>query len=248
MIPMTAKTSTAIVDDEDLTASAPTVVKQSYTIPCSSAFRDAVETLAATRQVNVGDIARSVLLMLPWGVIDGYADPGEPQPGDRELVILKSGPAKGRPWRRKPRLQVRMAPGYSPAAIRKALGVALALAGEQVTVRLEAPSAPKAAAPEPPPVAAPPQDHPQMDAIREELARMRAAIAVLAFDPLPAGVNSRAEALYVLGFPPGTWPDAREIRGRFRMLATVHHPDSRFGDHARMSQLNQAMEFLRGGS
>ena len=73
---------------------------------------------------------------------------------------------------------------------------------------------------------------------------MKAAIGVLAFDPLDDGVNSRAEALHVLGFPPGARPDRRTIRARFRMLATIHHPDSHFGSHLRMSQLNQAMEFL----
>jgi hypothetical protein len=29
------------------------------------------------------------------------------------------------------------------------------------------------------------------------------------------------------------------------MLAAIHHPDSAYGDHRRMSQLNEAIGFLR---
>jgi hypothetical protein len=32
------------------------------------------------------------------------------------------------------------------------------------------------------------------------------------------------------------------------MLATVHHPDAPFGDTRRMSQINQAMSWLRAGA
>jgi hypothetical protein len=39
--------------------------KHSYTIPCSSALRDAVSDLAARRGVNVADLVRSVVLMVP---------------------------------------------------------------------------------------------------------------------------------------------------------------------------------------
>ena len=224
-------------------------IKHSYTIPCSTAFRDAVETLAAQRRVNVGDVARSVLLVMPPAVIAAFDDPGDPDPGDRETVILKSGPAQGRPWRRKPRLQVRMPPGYEVDFIRRALGLALALESGSMCLRLEDPRAkpPEPAAPPPPP---PPSDaHIEASraaaAAHEEVERLRAIINVLSFDPLPHGVSTRDEALHVLGFPPGTRPDRRTIRARFRMLATIHHPDSQHGSHNRMSQLNQAMEFLK---
>lgn len=224
-------------------------IKHSYTIPCSTAFRDAVEALAARRRVNVGDVARSVLLVMPPAVIAAFDDPGDPDPGDRETVILKSGPAQGRPWRRKPRLQVRMPPGYEMDFIRRALGLALALESGSMCLKLEDPRAkpPEPAAPPPPP---PPSDaHIEADraaaAAHEEVERLRAIINVLSFDPLPHGVSTRDEALHVLGFPPGTRPDRRTIRARFRMLATIHHPDSQHGSHNRMSQLNQAMEFLK---
>ena len=64
------------------------------------------------------------------------------------------------------------------------------------------------------------------------------------FAVLPFGVRSRADALFVLGFRPGTRPDRAAIRGRMRVLAAVHHPDSPSGDHERMAQVNAAVEFL----
>ncbi len=218
-------------------------LKHSYTVPCSSVFREAVEALAESRQVNVGDLARSVLLVVPAEGVESFPDPGEPPSHDRETVILKSGPAEGRPWRRKPRLQVRMPPGHAIPFIRRALGLALALAEGTRTVTVEDPkAAAQRSEPEPPP----PQ-HVEEDPAADELERLRAIISALAFEPLADGVRSRAEALYVLGFLPDARPDSRTVRAKFRLLATIHHPDGEHGDHQRMSQLNQAMSLLRGG-
>lgn len=205
-----------------------TVTKKSYTIPCSSTFRDAVAAAARRRRVNVADMARSILLSLSAEDVAAFPDPGGPGPDDRDTVVIKSGPARGRPWRRKPRLQVRMAPGYAVATIRRALGLALALAGGDLRLRLDDAAASPAA-----------------DGAGDEVERLRAMVGVLSFDPLQGGVRTRAEALYVLGFPPEADPGQRVLRARFRMLATIHHPDGAFGSHGRMSQLNAAMEMLR---
>jgi len=218
------------------------MTKQAYTITCASRFRDDVLSLAERRGVNAGDIARSVLLVVPINEIRDYPDPGGPSAGDREVVILKSGAAKGRPWRRKPRLQVRMAPGYDPVTLRRALAIALAMARGETGVRLEPAEVPLMTL-EPEPahettVTAAPAD--------EELNRLRAAVSALSFDPLEEGVRTRDEALHVLGLPPGRMPDRTTLRARFRMLATIHHPDGELGDHRRMAQLNSAMEVLRG--
>lgn len=212
------------------------VLKHSYTVPCSSVFRDAVEALAARRNVNVGDLARSVLLVVPAEAVDAFPDPGGPPSGEREVVVLKSGPAAGRPWRRKPRLQVRMPPGYSVPFVRRSLALALALDRGELKVNLDA----VAATPAPAPV----NDN-LLVAAREELERLRAIVNVLAFEPLSDGVRNRDEALHVLGFPPGSWPGPKLIRAKFRMLATIHHPDSPHGNHQRMAQMNAAMEILK---
>lgn len=234
-------------------------VKTSYTLPCSSAFRDAVLALAARRRVNAADLARSVMLVVPEKIIDAYPDPGEPAANDRETVVLRSGRAAGRPWRRKPRLQVRLPDGLTVPFVRKALNMALALDDGTVTLRIEdaardaSPADPDATGgtglkppPEPAPSAAEETLRAEAARLREELERLHAVIAVLLFAPLPHGVRTQAEALHVLGFPPNTNPGSQELRARFRMLATIHHPDGTFGSHERMSQLNAAMDILRG--
>ncbi|HIJ63574.1 MAG TPA: J domain-containing protein [Rhodospirillaceae bacterium] len=215
-----------------------TVLKHSYTVPCASAFRIRVEQLAARRNVNVGDLARSILLVVPADVIAAYPDPGEPGMEDRETIVLKSGPAQGRPWRRKPRLQVRLPPGHEVPLIRQALALALAMDGGEQLVRI--------GDARPAPVEKPVHEPLPTQEVADEMERLQTIISVLAFEPLPQGVKTRGEALHVLGFPPGAEPDLRKLRAKFRMLATIHHPDSLYGSHLRMSQLNQAMDLLRG--
>ncbi|RVU36956.1 J domain-containing protein [Hwanghaeella grinnelliae] len=205
----------------------------SYAVPCSSRFRDAVLEMAADREVNVGDLARSIMLTLSPDAIKGATDPGEPEESDRETVVLKSGPSAGKPWRRKPRLQVRLPAGHDVVDIRKALGIALDLHGGDCEVRLES-----AAAPEWPEI---------VHELEEKVARLQVTIATLAFEPLANGVRTQDEAMHVLGFIPGTRPDSKTIKARYRMMAAIHHPDSEFGDHARMSQINQAMSLLKNG-
>ena len=111
--------------------------KRSYTVPCSSVFRDRASAHAEKLNVHVADLARSAVLLAPQNVIADFPDPGPPASGDRETVILKSGPAKGRPWRRKPRLQVRMGPGLTVLFIRRYLALALAVGEGRLRIRIE---------------------------------------------------------------------------------------------------------------
>lgn len=215
--------------------------KHSYTIPCSSDFRDAVTALAGKRRVNVADLARSVALVVGTEEIAAFPDPGDPVAGDRETVVLKSGSSKGKPWQRKPRLQVRMAPGYDAVILRKALGMALAIDAGELDINL------KGAGIEDEAPAAPVVEESLIIEAREEMERLRSIISVLSFDPLPKGIRSRDDALHILGFPPGSLPDNRSLKNRFRTLATIHHPDSGHGNHDRMSQLNEAMDHLKRG-
>lgn len=170
--------------------------KVSYTIPCSSAFRDAIEALANRQGCNAGDLARSVAVMLPPDAIHVLPDPGGPAPGDRETVVRRSGPTKGDTWKRKPRVQVRMAPGFDPVSIRRMLALILALDSGDAklgidygTLQLgETGSRDQAARQE------------------AELERLRGQLDVLSFEPLPGAIETRPEALHVLGFPPHTRP------------------------------------------
>ncbi len=210
--------------------------KHSYTIPCSSAFRDAITGVAKKRRVNVADLARSALLMVPLETLRKYPDPGEPDRHDRETIVLKSGPSKGRPWRRKPRLQARLTVGLDVAVVRKALGIVLAIDQKKLRLGISDGNARARELPEIPPETL------------DELERLRMVVSVLSFEPIPGGIKSREDALHVLGFSPGTLPDKRSLRTRFRMLATIHHPDGEYGSHARMSQINAAMAILKSGS
>lgn len=215
--------------------------KRSYTLPCPTSFRDQVLSVAARRGVNIGDLARSVVLVFGPEQLAGVADPGEPEGSDRETVIVKSGRAKGRPWQRKPRLQVRLQPGFDAPALRRALAVAVDLDRGRLEGILQ-PDSPSEidSGPETD------QQNKRISDLEGELIRLRQAIELLSFEPFVGGVSSRAEALHVMGFPPDYGPDRRELRTRFRLLATVHHPDARSGDHRRMSQLNEAMDLLAG--
>lgn len=205
--------------------------KQPYTVPCASSFRDAVTELADTLHVNVADLARSILLVMPIEVIRSVPDPGGPPPGDREETLVKSGPSAGKVWRRKPRLQVRLTSGYDASTVRRAFKLALRLNNGALELNLTDPQTPS------------PENKPNPE-LYEELERLRNIVSVLAFDPLKDGISTRAEARHVLGFAPSERPDKSAIRARFRTLATIHHPDSNYGSNQRMSQLNAAMELL----
>lgn len=221
--------------------------KKSYAIPCSSTFRDRVQALADRRGVNVGDLARSVMLVVPPDVIAAMQDPGEPVEGDRESVVLKSGPGAGKPWRRKPRLQVRLPDGHNIAELRRALNLALAMSAGEQKIRVEDAKAPaadaaKASEAEKAKEAA---AEAKLRNVQAEADRMRGMIRALSFTPLRNGVKTRSDALYVLGFPPNAKIGPDIVRSRFRSLAAIHHPDSAYGDTRRMSQLNEAMAQLR---
>ena len=208
-----------------------TKLKLSYAISCSSQFRNSVMALAESRGVNVGDLARSILLTVPADVIERLDDPGEPPADDREAITLKSGRNPGKLWRRKPRLQVRLPPGHNAETIRRALDLALALDGGSKTVAVEDNGKPTT--------------RDRLKAAEEDVSRLRVIVEALAFTPLSNGVKSRSDALHVLGFSHDRVPEHTAIRARYRMLASIHHPDSGFGDHRRMSQLNEAMNRLR---
>ncbi|SDH04946.1 J domain-containing protein [Roseospirillum parvum] len=261
------------------------MLTQRYTVPCATAFALEVREVARRRGVAVADLARAALLTLPPATLARLPDPGPPAADDMETVILRSGPAAGQSWHRRPRLQVRLAPGLSAATIRRALALALDLDGGRRTLALAEPAGgapgPAAAtssgdingdingdtnggdqggdqggddnAPQGSDDNTPPQGSDDnapaaaLSALKDELERLHAIVAVLAFEPLPGGILCRADALHVMGFPPGAIPDERTMRARFRMLATIHHPDGPYGSHRRMSQLNQAMQVLRAG-
>ena len=198
-----------------------------YTIACSSKFRNEILDLAAKKNVNAGDLARSVFLIFAKEDIEKVSDTAEPDVYEREEVTLKSGSLKGQKFKRKPRLQVRMPKGLTPSFIRKALLMALALEKGEIALELGQKQTPK------------------RNDLNQEIERLKTVVSVLAFEPLKGGIKTKNDALFVFGFPPNSNPDLRMLKSRFRVLASIFHPDSIFGSHDRMSNINSAMDFLK---
>lgn len=225
---------------KDLGAEGP--LSRTYAVACSSAFRDAVTALARRRGVGIADIVRAVLYVIDARIIEACPDPGGPMASDREEVVLLSGPSKNRVLKRKPRIQARLPDGLKAETIRKSLALALAMDKSAVGLKLVDPSAPAVATMTPGLMTEMSQ---KLARVEDENRRMRQVINDLSFPPLEGGVRNRAEALFVLGFPPFAQPDARLLKERYRLLARIHHPDGGFGDHGRMSQLNAAFAILQ---
>tara|TARA_B100001123_G_scaffold248071_1_gene277071 strand:- start:674 stop:1363 length:690 start_codon:yes stop_codon:yes gene_type:complete len=206
-----------------------------YVVPCASTFRDRVMSIAKDRGVSVGDLVRSVLMLVPAEELERTPDPGEPMPDDREVVEVISGPSKGRVLRRKPRLQLWLIAGYGVPELRRALAVALDLTEGVRTLALEPAGSRRLSE----------EGLEEADGrLAAGLDELRQVIETIALQPLEKGVTSRGEALHVLGFSPYSRPKRDLIRSRYRQLARIYHPDASFGDHVRMSLLNQAMDRL----
>jgi hypothetical protein len=201
-----------------------------YIIPCASVFRDAVLALAEQNAAQPGDLIKAVMLTVGRERITAEPDPGEPAASDREAVTLRSGAQQGRVLRRKPRLQLRLSGAHDVVFLRKALGVALSLAGRSLVMDLRAGAAP---APEA-----------RIAALEAQVAELRQVLDLVSFPPLPEGVSNQAEALHVLGFIPGARPALVDIRRRFKQLAQALHPDRPWGDKLRMGQLLDARKLL----
>lgn len=208
----------------------------SYIVPCSSAFRDRVARLAARRGASAADLARAVLLLVGADQLTRVPDPGEPAAADREVIELQSGASKGRVLRRKPRIQMRLPAGHGDADLRRALALALQMAEGEAQLAVVTASDRKAEA----------AVGRARDGLAVENATLRQLVNDLATPVLERGVNSRSDALFVLGFPPSAVPDPAAVKRRWRRLAMIYHPDSAFGDHERMSQLNLALAKLMG--
>ncbi len=214
------------------TATHPNRHKKAYIINCTTKFRNDIVKLAESKHVNVGDLARSIILTIPEDVINAFPDPGDPSEKDREPVFLKSGDNSGKVWRRKPRLQARLPEGCHPITLRKALGLALSLSTNKKNLTLHDGA----------------QDTLQktIDQLANDQERLHKIIDKIAFIPFKAGCSTIEQALYILGLPRHPYPNHETIKKRYRELATIFHPDSICGSHDRMSQLNIAFDLLKG--
>ncbi len=211
---------------------------KSYVIPCSSGFRDAVRNLADKRGLTVSDLALSVLTLVDHKIIAEVADPGEPGPGDRESVRLKSGPRKGRSLTRKPRLQLRLPGSLDHTHVRRLLALAIDIDAGHRTLSINAPGDESR-------YTAELEEHRQALARAEQaVTDMRTTLNIIAFDAEGLSITSIAQAKYVLGLPPDQPLSQELVKSRFRQLSRVFHPDLPNGDTVRMSRIIEAMRFL----
>lgn len=211
---------------------------RSYVIPCSSDFRDAVRDLAARRGLTATDLAMSVLTLVDPSTIAAIPDPGDPAPGDRECVELKSGPRKGRTLTRKPRLQLRLPAALAHADVRRALALAIEIDAGRKALDIGSPVDESRHTAEL-------EEHRQARQRAEQaLDDMRTTLNVIAFETEGLSITSIAQAKYVLGLPPDLPLSQELVKSRFRQLSRVFHPDLPNGDTVRMSRIIEAMRFL----
>ena len=205
-------------------------------------FRDLVEGLAARRKVNVGDLPdRSVggaaghrrRLPRPWRTADE----------DRETVVSNRVRRKAA-LAAQAALQVRMPPGHDIPFIRRALALAIAMDKGDVAVSVASGSRieEQRVKREEQRAKGEEQKLARLVEINEELDRLRTIVRCWLSNP--CRMASAPAAMRCMSAV--SRPVPSPIRGRCgrnsAMLATIHHPDSHYGSHQRMSQLNQAME------
>ncbi len=213
---------------------------QSIAIVCTVAFRRQVLALVAKRKVSVGDLLRSIAILLPpealEEALEKMPDPGDPPLFERENIVIKSGTHKGETLKRKPRLQARLKDNLiipkDTATLRKTLALALALDKREWALSLENTKQ---------------REHRETrhDKTEQRITELERGIERLAFRPLPSSCRTLEDACYIFGFRTSVRPSEELVRRRFRDLASVFHPDAVKGDHERMSQLNQAMQLFK---
>lgn len=217
--------------------------KKACSIPCSETFKTKIHTLAEKHSVNPADIIRSILFVFPEEFIQSFEDPGDPLREDREDVTLHSGKHKGKTWKRKPRIQVRIPRSYPVPFLRKALNIALSLQDDNITQLLTSKKIDEEQKEE---------TEQKIKNLTQEQERLTKEIELLQSvlknftkEKENKNIQSIDDALFILGFPPYSSPTAPLIKKKYRDLAILFHPDTGLDNHAMMSKLNDAISFLR---
>lgn len=183
-------------------------------VPCTPCLRDPVLDLAARRGVEPGQLAASALLLADPARLAAMADPGAPGPGEPSAV-----------------LELRVGPGTPDSALRRALGMALALADPDGWRLVRA------------------GEVERLEAVVDRLDYRNKALANalerVSFQPLEGGVTEVRDAALLFGFVNEWCFDEDRVLRRFRELAPVYHPDTGpIGSRERMAQLIEARNLL----
>ncbi|MDR3518968.1 MAG: hypothetical protein P4M00_24475 [Azospirillaceae bacterium] len=202
-----------------------------HTVPCRSALKDAIDSIASDRGTTVSLVLKNLLTVLDPVTIANLPDPGEPTDADvwTHNVLLSNG--RMRRVRVIPKLRIRFPVRLDPGTVRKAAWTVVALT-QRTSLTLTTVQ--------------------QTQALEQEINRQRvrleqfaAALETLAFRLQRNPIRNAAQAAYILGFAHEWGLDAPTVNSRFRSLAPIFHPDTGLISSAdRMSQLVEARNFL----
>ena len=185
-------------------------------IACTPELRDAANAIAARSRQSLSRLVVAVLDILPDTGAQHFGLPPTANPG--------------KPGRRGPRLILRVPAGNSEARVQQALALLVHVGGgthalvpaAEVDLLLE-----------------------RLRQAEEKVGELTDSVERIAFRPLRGGVNSREEAMYVLGLPPSERLDAQRVSSRFRAVAPIFHPDTGVvASHMRMVQVIEARKLL----
>jgi hypothetical protein len=190
---------------------------------------DSIVSLSEAHAIAPSSLAQSGLMLVHMQPDLAKPDPG---PGVFERVRVVSASGRARTQRILPRLRLRLLAVVALQDIRVALATMVALAergreGEAAIIsqgaRLEA----------------------EIGRLRDETARLRAAIGTLAPRLLAQPPRTPQQSAWILGLASEWGLDAAGINARYRQLALLFHPDiGIYPDHERMIQLNAAKTIL----
>lgn len=205
--------------------------RQACAVVCAASLRDAVLRLAQRRGLTPSELAEAALALLSPAVAAVVADPGPPENSEREYreVTLASG--RRRRIGRLPGLRLRLSGEPTPAAVRQALSLALALDDLQAYRLLPAAEQQQTAA--------------QIARLETHNRELRAALDRVTFKTLPTRTLTPKQAAHILGFANEWGCDEARVKQRFRELAPIFHPDAGLlACRERMEQLIQAKSLL----
>jgi hypothetical protein len=199
-------------------------------VPCARTLHHAVLAFCARRDVDPSTLARVSLALLDERPDLALTDPG---PGEFERVVVISPSGQPRTRQVLTRLRLRVAGVCSPDRVRIALATFLATAAQP---------APDIVAPE---ISAPGAAAQEIARLRDENARLRAALDRVAPRPATRVPRTPAQAAWLMGFPNEWGLDAATVTTRYRQLAMIYHPDTGIAaDEERLAQISAARSIL----
>jgi hypothetical protein len=215
----------------DAEAACVPVRSRTYMISCTRAFRDDVQALARERGMSPSSLACAALALFGSALNCPIPDPGPATAEDIEHRVVTAPSGRTRWLKVPPKLKLTLPAGTDQAFVRRALAMVIELGRGSYYTWVPADAMARRDA--------------ELRDLREQLARLHAALDKVSFRPLRGGVKTAQQAAYVLGMPSEWGLDEAAVATRYRLLAPIYHPDSgQLADPERMAQVNTAKTLL----